>query len=195
MEILLHGTEPYINDIRYTGIHDSKEDVWILRIEGVRKKDGGVYECQLSSLPVISHTVNLLVLDTKVDIVGDEELYVQTGSSLTLVCVVENAFLEGNRLVVWNKGKSVIKKESLGKSLKSDLTIDNAETSSEGVYECKVPGVGSAHIYLHVLDRDRIGLLQTSSAVKAQNSFSMICKLMLTTVDWIFSIMYRSLLQ
>ena len=163
MEILLHGTEPYTKNRRYSGIHNAEEDVWILKIEDARKDDEGKYECQMNSLPVKSHIISLQVLSTRVDIIGDEDLYVQIGSSIILTCVVENVSSEDEMMISWSKEGMRIKVETLKHNPRSELTLDNVMSHSEGVYECEVASIDRAHIFLHVLDKDRTELLQTSA--------------------------------
>ena len=87
MHILTHGADTYTSDSRYQARHDKSSDTWELVITDVQMSDRGVFECQLSSMPVISWAVQLTVVNIWVDILGDDLLYVQTDSSLVLTCM------------------------------------------------------------------------------------------------------------
>jgi len=62
LHILSVGYYTFTTDPRYTADYQDKDDTWLLRIRGVKAKDGGTYECQKSGEPVVSYTVVLTVL-------------------------------------------------------------------------------------------------------------------------------------
>ena len=90
MHILTAGHYTYISDNRYEARYEENTDTWVLLIRSVQVRDSGLFECQLSSMPVISYFVQLTVLESTVEILGDDDLYVQSGSSHNLTCIIAN---------------------------------------------------------------------------------------------------------
>ncbi|XP_022659850.1 uncharacterized protein LOC111249795 isoform X2 [Varroa destructor] len=69
---------------------DDPED-WMLQIRGVAKADAGEYECQINTqLPLISAHITLNVLAPHASIVEAPELYVNSGSTIALTCVIHD---------------------------------------------------------------------------------------------------------
>ena len=69
---------------------------WVLRIKHVQSRDSGSYECQVtgtdeSESGIKSHRVDLKVETPEAFILADEEYHIDTGSSLSLVCIIEKA--------------------------------------------------------------------------------------------------------
>ena len=112
MHILTAGTYTYISDNRYEAIYQENKDTWVLRIHSVQLRDSGLFECQLSSVPVISYFVQLTVLEPTVEILGDSELYVQSGSSLNLTCIISN-LPSDSEVIRWLHGHQVLDYRSL----------------------------------------------------------------------------------
>ena len=162
MHILTAGHYTYISDNRYEAIYEEHTDTWVLLIRSVQLRDSGLFECQLSSLPVISYFVHLTVLEPSVEILGDDDLYVQSGSSLNLTCVIENLpsdsdvirWIHEDRVLSYKSvmgGSGVSIWTSKGDLSTSSLIIHRLGTTDGGTYAC-VPGdLQAATINVHVL--------------------------------------------
>ena len=170
MHILTHGADTYTSDSRYQAIHDKSSDTWELVITDVQMSDRGVFECQLSDMPVMSWAVQLTVVNTWVDILGDDLLYVQTDSSLVLTCIVTNITRPHNKAIVWTQNGQEVSPSpylSIGtEGVTSSLSIKRVQPQSAGLYQCGFTGIKKGHLKLHVLSGDRTQQLQTSMGHK-----------------------------
>ncbi|XP_055846536.1 zwei Ig domain protein zig-8 isoform X1 [Episyrphus balteatus] len=64
LHILTVGTYTYTTDQRFQTSYHRDIDEWTLQIKWAQKRDAGVYECQLSTQPVRSFSVNLNIVDS-----------------------------------------------------------------------------------------------------------------------------------
>lgn len=62
IHILTVGSYTYTTDQRFQAIHKKDSEEWVLQIKWAQKRDGGMYECQISTQPVKSFFVNLSVV-------------------------------------------------------------------------------------------------------------------------------------
>lgn len=62
LHVLTVGSYTYTSDQRFTTIHLKNLDDWTLQVKYPQSKDGGVYECQVSTVPKMSHFVTLNVI-------------------------------------------------------------------------------------------------------------------------------------
>ncbi|CAN8005559.1 unnamed protein product, partial [Ixodes hexagonus] len=62
LHVLTVGRFTYTSDQRFQTIHMDNSDSWMLQIQYPQKKDAGVYECQVSTLPKISRFVTLNII-------------------------------------------------------------------------------------------------------------------------------------
>ena len=183
MHILTHGADTYTSDSRYQARHDKSSDTWELVITDVQMSDRGVFECQLSSMPVMSWTVQLTVVNIWVDILGDDLLYVQTDSSLVLTCIVTN-ITRPRLAIVWTQNGQQVSPSpylSIGTVVEdgeggvtSSLSIKRVQPKSAGLYQCGVKGTQKGYLQLHVLSGDRTQQLQTSLGHKNIDSIMII---------------------
>lgn len=56
------GGYTYTSDQRFQSNHHPETDDWVLQIKWAQKRDAGMYECQISTQPVLSYFVNLNVV-------------------------------------------------------------------------------------------------------------------------------------
>ncbi|XP_058830201.1 zwei Ig domain protein zig-8-like [Topomyia yanbarensis] len=63
LHILTVGRYTYTADQRFQSLHTNDTDEWILNIKWTERKDTGIYECQVSTLPVKNLPLYLIVLD------------------------------------------------------------------------------------------------------------------------------------
>ncbi|XP_067648116.1 uncharacterized protein dpr10 [Eurosta solidaginis] len=64
LHILTVGTYTYTTDQRFQTSYHRDIDEWTLQIKWAQQRDAGVYECQISTQPVRSFSVNLNIVDT-----------------------------------------------------------------------------------------------------------------------------------
>ncbi|CAH0380764.1 unnamed protein product [Bemisia tabaci] len=62
IHILSVGRNTYTSDQRFQAIHHPEYDEWTLVIKWAQLRDAGMYECQISTQPVLSYFVNLNVV-------------------------------------------------------------------------------------------------------------------------------------
>ncbi|XP_065165221.1 protein sidekick-like isoform X2 [Atheta coriaria] len=83
LHILTVGSYTYTSDQRFQANHHPETDEWTLQIKWAQKRDAGIYECQISTQPVRSYSVNLNVVDVLVYEVNCGET-----SSVNLIAMV-----------------------------------------------------------------------------------------------------------
>ncbi|EZA55350.1 hypothetical protein X777_04804, partial [Ooceraea biroi] len=62
VHLLTIGRYTYTNDQRFRAIHNAHSDDWTLQIKYPQHRDSGIYECQVSTTPHMSHLVHLNVI-------------------------------------------------------------------------------------------------------------------------------------
>ncbi|KAL3220620.1 hypothetical protein MRX96_029748 [Rhipicephalus microplus] len=62
LHVLTVGRFTYTSDQRFQAIHMDNSDLWMLQIQYPQKRDAGMYECQVSTLPKISRFIALNVI-------------------------------------------------------------------------------------------------------------------------------------
>ena len=88
-----------------------------------QKSDSGLYECQISTTPVMSHVVHLSVTGTfsglvlfkiyedvsepVTEILGGEDIYVQEGVTMNLTCLVRDS-PEPPQFIFWYHNQKVL---------------------------------------------------------------------------------------
>ncbi|KYM87855.1 hypothetical protein ALC53_03291 [Atta colombica] len=64
VHLLTIGRYTYTNDQRFRAIHNAHSDDWTLQIKYPQHRDSGIYECQVSTTPHMSHLVHLNVIES-----------------------------------------------------------------------------------------------------------------------------------
>ncbi|KYN36627.1 hypothetical protein ALC56_08416 [Trachymyrmex septentrionalis] len=79
VHLLTIGRYTYTNDQRFRAIHNAHSDDWTLQIKYPQHRDSGIYECQVSTTPHMSHLVhlNVIVTFTYVAIAIQQYLYLK----------------------------------------------------------------------------------------------------------------------
>lgn len=62
IHLLTVGRYTYTSDQRFRAIHHPHSEDWILQIKYPQHRDSGIYECQISSTPHMSHFIHLNVI-------------------------------------------------------------------------------------------------------------------------------------
>ncbi|XP_030760117.1 lachesin-like isoform X2 [Sitophilus oryzae] len=165
--LLTVGLATYSSDDRFQAVHLQRSDDWTLQIKFVQQRDGGVYECQVSSHPPTSIFIQLNVVEARADIQGPPEKYLKPGSGLRLQCTVLQSteppayvfWYHNNRMINYDVDRGInVTTELLDKS--STLTITNAATRHSGNYSCVPSNAQSASTYVHILNGENPAAMQ-----------------------------------
>ncbi|UYV80563.1 hypothetical protein LAZ67_19000691 [Cordylochernes scorpioides] len=77
LHVLTVGKFTYTNDQRFQTLHPDNSDDWTLQVRYTQHRDAGLYECQVSTVPKMSHFVNLNVIE-KLEELCNEKLNYRT---------------------------------------------------------------------------------------------------------------------
>jgi len=109
MHILSYSVHTFTTNSRFKARYDPATDLWLMEIRDARREDAGVYECQVSTMPVISRITQLNVVEMlkgiedigyvndgtyvstepSAQILGEKDLYVEVGRNINMTCVVD----------------------------------------------------------------------------------------------------------
>ena len=135
-----------------------------LQIKFVQDRDGGIYECQVStSTGTISRRVELNVVFPEAYIKGGEEYHVDEGSPISLTCVLDSTpsppqyifWYHNDRMVNYHveRGVKVTTYSTASQTTESKLTFSNASKRDEGNYTCSPSNSVPATVQLYVTRR------------------------------------------
>lgn len=161
VHLLTIGRYTYTNDQRFRAIHNAHSDDWTLQIKYPQHRDSGIYECQISTTPHMSHLVHLNVIEPKTEILGAPDLFINRGSTINLTCVVLQS-PEPPAYIFWNHNDAIISYDSTrggvsvvtekGDSTTSFLLVQEAKPSDSGRYTCNPSNAQPKSITVHVLN-------------------------------------------
>ncbi|XP_030571329.1 zwei Ig domain protein zig-8 [Drosophila novamexicana] len=176
LHILTVGTYTYTTDQRFQTSYHRDIDEWTLQIKWAQQRDAGVYECQISTQPVRSYSVNLNIVVPTATILGGPDLYVDKGSTINLTCIIKFS-PEPPTHIFWYHQDKVLSEETAGgrlkfKTIKSEetksiLLIYDADLLHSGKYSCYPSNTEIASIRVHVLQGERPEAMQTNAAPAA----------------------------
>ncbi|CAG5016378.1 unnamed protein product [Parnassius apollo] len=173
----------FIADERFQAFLVEATDTWTLQVKYVQARDAGVYECQVGTEPKMSHFVQLNVVVPKIEIVGEADLYVKAGSTVSLKCVITQA-LEEPAYIFWyhndarvlNYDRSLveIRMERIAPDTTvGNLIIYNPRREDSGNYSCSPSNLDSASVVLHVLSGEQPAAMQHgNTAARAAAPFA-----------------------
>ncbi|XP_017138902.1 zwei Ig domain protein zig-8 isoform X3 [Drosophila miranda] len=176
LHILTVGTYTYTTDQRFQTSYHRDIDEWTLQIKYAQQRDVGIYECQISTQPVRSYSVNLNIVVPTATILGGPDLYVDKGSTINLTCIIKFS-PEPPTHIFWYHQDKVLSEETGGgrlkfKTIKSEetksiLLIYDADLLHSGKYSCYPSNSEIASIRVHVLQGERPEAMQTNAAPAA----------------------------
>ncbi|XP_063709079.1 zwei Ig domain protein zig-8-like [Culicoides brevitarsis] len=159
--LLTVGRYTYTSDQRFRAIHHPHSEDWILQIKYPQHRDSGIYECQISTTPHMSHFIHLNVIEPSTEIIGAPDLYIESGSTINLTCVVNNS-PEPPAFIFWNHNNAIISYDSprggvsviteKGETTTSFLLIQSARPQDSGQYQCNPSNAKSKSVTVHVLN-------------------------------------------
>ncbi|XP_045775406.1 hemicentin-2-like [Maniola jurtina] len=167
----------FIADERFQAFLVEATDTWTLQVKYVQARDAGVYECQVGTEPKMSHFVQLNVVVPKIEIVGESDLYVKAGSTVSLKCVITQA-LEEPAYIFWyhndervlNYDRSLVEirmERRAPDTTIGNLIIYNPRREDSGNYSCSPSNLDSASVVLHVLSGEQPAAMQHGNAAAA----------------------------
>ncbi|KAK6631539.1 hypothetical protein RUM44_006066 [Polyplax serrata] len=63
IHLLTVGRYTYTSDQRFRAIHHVHSEEWTLQIKYPQHRDSGIYECQISTTPHLSHFIHFTVVE------------------------------------------------------------------------------------------------------------------------------------
>ncbi|XP_033165388.1 uncharacterized protein LOC117144371 isoform X2 [Drosophila mauritiana] len=167
IHLLTVGRYTYTSDQRFRAIHQPQTEDWMLQIKYPQHRDSGIYECQVSTTPHMSHYIHLNVVEPSTEIIGAPDLYIESGSTINLTCIIQNS-PEPPAYIFWNHnnafpshpqiinydsprgGVSVVTNK--GDTTTSFLLIKSARPSDSGHYQCNPSNAKPKSVTVHVLN-------------------------------------------
>ncbi|XP_056645630.1 myosin light chain kinase, smooth muscle-like [Diorhabda sublineata] len=158
LHILTVGIFTYTNDQRFQSLHTDGSEEWTLAIASAQIRDGGIYECQVSTEPKISQSYHLSVVVSKATILGNSELFVRFKSDINLTCVVTET-PNPPSFIYWYRGGKLINYLERGginivtekQTRTSRLRISKVLPEDSGNYTCLPSSGQAASVFIHVL--------------------------------------------
>ncbi|XP_059059963.1 uncharacterized protein LOC131853156 isoform X3 [Achroia grisella] len=179
IHLLTVGRYTYTSDQRFRAIHLPHSEDWTLQIKYPQHRDSGIYECQISSTPHMSHFIHLNVVEPTTEIIGGPDLYIDRGSTINLTCVVLYS-PEPPAYIFWNHNDAIISYDSprggvsvvteKGETTTSFLLIQQARPSDSGTYQCNPSNAQSKSVVVHVLNGEYPAAMQRGGQAFAPTS-------------------------
>ncbi|XP_076221741.1 zwei Ig domain protein zig-8 [Nomia melanderi] len=199
IHILTAGTYTYTSDQRFQALHgqnigqNSEWSEWTLHIKWAQERDQGLYECQISTIPVMSHQFHLNVVVPTATILGGPDMYVDVGSTINLTCAIHFSS-EPPTFIFWYYNESVLNYDSPRGGISmittkgteettSWLLIQTAQPSDSGEYKCKPSNANTASIKVHVLNGERPEAMQTGTAGPILSSSCLVVSLIILYIS------------
>uniref|UniRef100_A0A182RUE2 Ig-like domain-containing protein n=1 Tax=Anopheles funestus TaxID=62324 RepID=A0A182RUE2_ANOFN len=181
LHILTMGSSTYTSDQRFQVIRPEGSVNWTLQIKYPQTRDSGVYECQINTEPKMSLSYVLNVIELRARILGPSDIFVKSGSEITMVCIIQQGPHELGT-VFWYKGNTLV--EPLAQendihsgdrgritietdwtdALTSRLKIKRAVQGDTGNYTCVPTMARSASVYAHVISGEHPAAMQHNGA-------------------------------
>ncbi|KAG7206663.1 hypothetical protein KM043_000339 [Ampulex compressa] len=170
LHILTSSIQAYTGDARFSVKHPEASDEWTLKIDYVQPRDAGVYECQVNTEPKMNLAFMLRVEAAQAKILGEEDVYVKKGSTISLTCTV-NVHSAPPSSVSWHHGGAVVDFDSPrgGVSLETEKTesgttsrllVTQVRLTDSGNYTCIPSNANPASVMVHVLNGEHPAAMQ-----------------------------------
>ncbi|CAO1319855.1 unnamed protein product [Diamesa hyperborea] len=187
LHILTTGASSYTSDQRFQVIKSYDAGNWTLQIKYPQLRDTGVYECQINTEPKMSLSYVLNVLELKAIILGPADLYVKSGSEITLICKLQQGPHDLGT-VFWYKGSDIIQTRLHENDINSDdmhrisvdtdwtdgltsrLRIQRAQQADSGNYTCVPTIAKSSSVFVNVISGEFPAAMQHNNSAAHQTS-------------------------
>jgi neurotrimin len=113
---------------------------------------------------------NVVFSVPKIEISGESDIYVKTGSTVSLKCVITQSLEEPAYIFWYHDGERVLKYDRSAIDIRTDrvgtdttvstLIIFHARTEDSGNYTCSPSNLDSASVLLHVLNGEHPAAMQ-----------------------------------
>lgn len=153
-----------------------------LTISNAKTSDSGNYSCNPSTTNATSITVH--VYDPKVVIPGPPDIYLKSGSTIKLSCVI-SPHAEPPEFIFWYHENRVINYYSTSTAEVSmetakyttiaKLSVLNAQLSNSGNYTCSPTNVDSRSVMVHVLNDSTSSLCSSACFIGLINVILVTC--------------------
>ncbi|ODM93522.1 Lachesin [Orchesella cincta] len=170
IHLLTVGRYTYTTDQRFRAIHVPNTDDYTLMIKYPQHRDSGIYECQISTTPHLSHYVHLGVVEPVTEVIGGPDLFIDRGSTINLTCTVKHS-PEPPSYIIWNHNNAIISYNSprggvsvlteKGPTTTSYLLIQQAKPTDSGRYSCNPSNAVPHSIVVHVLNGELPAAMHT----------------------------------
>ncbi|XP_044735845.1 zwei Ig domain protein zig-8-like isoform X2 [Chrysoperla carnea] len=160
----------FIADGRFQAFLVEGSDTWTLQVKYVQERDAGEYECQVSTEPKMSHFITLNVVVPKIEILGESDIYVKTGSPVTIKCVITQSLEEPAYIFWYHDNERVLNYDPSALDIRVErtgpgttvgtLVINSVRTEDSGNYSCNPSNLDSASVLLHVLNGEHPAAMQ-----------------------------------
>lgn len=143
---------------------------WSLTIMTAGLEDSGWYECQVNTVPHISHQVYLNVIEPTCSISGEKSVYLNVGSSHSINCTVvspeppHHIFWYFNHQPLPHKMDWVVSSLLNANSSWSVVQVGKVRLKHSGTYECRPSNSVPDSVNLIVLDGELHAAMQSNSA-------------------------------
>ncbi|XP_065087252.1 zwei Ig domain protein zig-8-like [Ochlerotatus camptorhynchus] len=208
LHILSAGMVVYTSDERFQVTRSEKSEIWTMQIKFAQQRDSGAYECQVNTVPKMSMTFQLNVVEAKALILGPTDIYVKIGSAVTLTCIITQGPHDLGT-IYWYRGTNIIKptethpnETSIAypprisvdlkwtEALTSRLKILDAKLSDSGNYTCMPTSAEASSVMVHVLNEENPAAMQRGGSIARHSTTT--CQLYLWAVLVVlFSRYYR----
>ncbi|KAF2367248.1 Immunoglobulin I-set [Trinorchestia longiramus] len=168
--ILTSGLTSYTKERRFSVHHPEGSTEWTLAVKYLKPEDAGTYECQISGgAGMVSQLVVLTVLIPQAIIPGNGEYHVDTGSTISLSCYIDQSTIppqfifwyHNSRMINYDQQRGGINVEiDMEPRVRSRLTISDARPSDSGNYTCDAENTGPASITVYITQGNKIAAIQ-----------------------------------
>lgn len=172
LHLLTVGETTYTSDQRFQSVHNKQTDDWSLQVRYPQQRDSGIYECQVSTTPPVGYSMVLSVVEPLTIIVGWPDLYIDTGSTVNLTCIVRH-LPEPPPVIHWTHNNEEINYDSprggvsviteKGDITTSYLLIQRARISDSGKYTCSPSTANPQTVNVHVLNGEQPAAIQRAN--------------------------------
>ncbi|XP_042233859.1 uncharacterized protein LOC121874055 [Homarus americanus] len=163
LHLLTVGRFTYTSDDRFRSVHQPGSEDWLLKIHYAQHRDAGAYECQISTTPPMSKVVWLTVVEPETRVLGGPDLYINSGSTINLTCVVNHS-PEPPPYIFWYHESELLSYDSPrggitvvtehGPTSSSRLLIQRATVTDAGRYTCRPANADPHHIMVHIIPNE-----------------------------------------
>ncbi|XP_055920907.1 SPEG neighbor protein-like [Eupeodes corollae] len=172
INLLTVGKYTYSSDERFVPLQNDETGDWTLQIKYAVPKDSGAYECQVSTTPPIGLVIFLSVVEPKTTIIGGPDIYINTGSTVNLTCIILQSpfppqqiqWMHNNKKINYDSprgGVSVITEK--GETTTSYLLVQRAKPGDSGKYSCIPSNANTYSVNVHILNGENPAAMQHTS--------------------------------